>query len=402
MKIYALVIALLLTTISVSAQTPTAGVTGRVTDATGAVVPGATVKVANVETNIVQQTVTNANGDFVVPYLNPAGYVLEAQASGFRTYKRERFTLEVSQVLRIDIRLEVGAASETVTITDTPGALNTETGARGEVTSSAEITELPLDGRNFSDLALLTGGVIPKGDGGDGSFAVNGARGDNAGFLLDGMNNTQRRNTNVVINPPIESIQEFKMMTSGYSAEYGRYAGGMLSAVTKSGTNKFHGSLYEFIRNDLFDAKGYFDPELLKLRRNQFGATVGGPVRVPKIYDGRNRTFFMFTWESFRQVDGEAERALAPTPEMLRGDFSKATDAAGKPIVLTDTVNKVPFANNQIPLSRLDPVALKLAQYFPTPNLSGGPFNFITQETPGAVMTASASRLTTRCWARIA
>ncbi|MFN0111314.1 MAG: carboxypeptidase regulatory-like domain-containing protein [Blastocatellia bacterium] len=379
MKTYALVFALLLAAITASAQTPTAGVTGRVTDATGAVVPGAIIRITNVATNITQQTASNASGEFVVPFLNPAGYVLEAQATGFRTYKRERFTLEVSQVLRLDIQLEVGATSETVTITDSPSVLSTETGARGEVTSSAEIAELPLDGRNFSDLALLTGGVIPKGDGGDGSFAVNGARGDNAGFLLDGMNNTQRRNTNVVINPPIESIQEFKMMTSGYSAEYGRYAGGMLSAVTKSGTNKLHGSLYEFIRNDVFDAKGYFDPERLKLRRHQFGATTSGPVLIPKIYDGRNRTFFMFTWESFRQTDGEAERALTPTPEMLRGDFSKVTDAAGKPIVLTDTVNRVPFANNQIPLNRLDPVALKLAQYFPKPNLSGGPFNFITQ-----------------------
>ncbi|HMV51574.1 MAG TPA: carboxypeptidase-like regulatory domain-containing protein, partial [Blastocatellia bacterium] len=249
MKPYALVFALLLTTITAIAQTPTAGITGQVTDATGAVVPGATIKVTNLDTNISQKTVSNVSGEFVVPYLNPARYTLEAQAGGFRQYKRDNFKLEVGQTLRLDIQLEVGATTETVTITDAPSALNSETGIRGEVTSSAEIAELPLDGRNFSDLALLTGGVIPKGDGGDGSFAVNGGRGDNTGFLLDGMNNTQRRNTNVVINPPIESIQEFKMLTSGFSAEYGRYAGGMLTAVTKSGTNKFHGSLFEFLRN---------------------------------------------------------------------------------------------------------------------------------------------------------
>ncbi|HQR33792.1 MAG TPA: TonB-dependent receptor, partial [Blastocatellia bacterium] len=379
MKISALVIVLLIATITVSAQTPTAELKGRVTDATGAVVPNATIKVVNQDTNIQQQTVSNAIGEFVLLYLPPARYVLEAQASGFRLYKQADFTLVVNQTLRLDIKLEVGSTSESVTITDSPTALNTETAARGEVTSSAEIAELPLDGRNFSDLALLTGGVILKGDGGDGSFAVNGGRGDNTGFLLDGMNNTQRRNTNVVINPPIESIQEFKMLTSGFSAEYGRYAGGMLTAVTKSGTNKLHGSLYEFLRNDIFDAKGYFDPERLKLRRNQFGATVSGPVRIPKLYDGRNRTFFMFTWESYRQIDGDSERALTPTPEMLRGDFSKATDANGKPIVITDTVNKVPFANNQIPTNRISPVAAKLMQYFPQPNLSGSAFNFITQ-----------------------
>ena len=175
MKIYALVFALLLVAVTVSAQTPSAGVTGRVTDATGAVVPGATIKITNLDTNIGQQAVSNESGDFVVPFLNPARYVLEAQASGFRTYKHDAFTLAVNQTLRLDIRLEVGATTETVTVTDTPSALNTETGSRGEVTTSAEITELPLDGRNFSDLALLTGGVIPKGDGGDGSFAVNGA-----------------------------------------------------------------------------------------------------------------------------------------------------------------------------------------------------------------------------------
>lgn len=370
---------LLLAAIAASAQTPTAGITGRVTDANGAVVPGATIKVINPATNITQQTVSNEAGDFVLPYLNPAAYSLEAQAGGFRTYKRANFTLDVGQTLRLDIVLEVGATSETVNITDAPTALTTETGTRGEVITGAEIAELPLDGRNFSDLALLSGGVIPRGDGGDGSFAVNGGRGDNTGFLIDGMNNTQRRNTGAVINPPIESIQEFKMLTSGFAAEYGRYAGGMLTAVTKSGSNRFHGSLYEFMRNDIFDAKGYFDPERLKLRRNQFGATISGPVGIPKIYNGRNRTFFLFAWDSLREINGNAERALTPTPEMLRGDFSKVTDANGRPIVLTDTVNRVPFANNQIPANRFDPVAVRLLRYFPAPNLTGSAFNFVTQ-----------------------
>src|SRR5262245_46457432 len=379
MKIYTLVFALLLSAVAVSAQTPSAGVTGHLTDAAGAAIPGAIIKIINLDTNLGQQSVSNERGDFVIPYLNPPRYALDAHAAGFRAYKHEAFTLVVNQTLRLDIRLEVGATSETVTVTDTPMALNTETGARGEVTTKDEIAELPLDGRNFSDLALLTGGVIPRGDGGDGSFAVNGGRADNTGFLMDGMNNTQRRNTGVVINPPIESIQEFKMLTSGYSAEYGRYAGGMLTAVTKSGTNQLHGSVYEFMRNDVFDAKGYFDPETLKLRRNQFGATVSGPVWLPKLYDGRNRTFFLFTWDSLRQIAGAAGRALVPTPEMLRCRFSKATEGNGRPLVIRDSVNRVPFANNQIPASRFDPVTLKLLKFFPTPNLSSGPFNFLTQ-----------------------
>ena len=274
----------------------------------------------------------------------------------------------------------MGTASESVTVVDAPPALNTETAARGEVTTQDEIKEMPLDGRNFADLALLSGGVIPRGDGGDGSFAVNGGRADNTGFLLDGMNNTQRRNTGAVLNPPIEGVQEFKMLTSGFAAEYGRYAGGMLTVVTKSGTNRLRGSMYEFIRNDAFDATGYFDPGKGKLRRNQFGSTLSGPVLLPRLYDGRNRTFFMFTWDSLRLVDAESQRGVVPSPEFLRGDFARATDSFGRPIRITDTLSRAPFPNNQIPASRLDPVAAKLGSYFPISNLTaGGPYNYVAQ-----------------------
>lgn len=380
MKLSALLSALLCLACAAFAQTPTAGVVGRVTDASGGVIPGVAVKITHLDTNISQQGVSNDVGDFNIPFLNPGRFTLEASLAGFRTHKRGEFTLVVDQVLRIDISLEVGAPSEVVTVTDTQPALNTETATRGEVTTPEEIKEMPLDGRNFSDLALLTGGVIPKGDGGDGSFAVNGARADNGGFLLDGMNNTQRRNTNVMVNPPIEGIQEFKMLTSGYSAEYGRYAGGMLSVVTKSGSNRLRGSLYEFLRNDMFDATGYFDPGKSKLRRNQFGATLSGPVYIPKLYNGHNRTFFMFTWDSLRLIDGKAQRGVVPTPEMLAGDFSKAADSFGKPIAIIDFINsKKAFPNNQIPANRLDPVALKLASYYPKPNLSSGVYNFVAQ-----------------------
>ena len=379
MKRFAFFGALLVLPCIIFAQTPTAGVVGRITDPSGAVVPGANVRITNLDTNISRQAMSNEYGDYTIPYQNPGRYSLEAQLIGFRTYKRDEFTLEVDQMLRLDIVLEVGATSETVVVTDTPPVLNTETAARGEVTTKDEIAELPLDGRNFSDLALLTGGVIPKGDGGDGSYAVNGARADNAGFLLDGVNNTQRRNTGAMINPPIEGVQEFKMLTAGYSAEYGRYAGGMLTVVTKSGTNRVRGSLYEFLRNDLFDAPGYFDAEKSKLRRNQFGATISGPLRLPRIYDGRNRTFFMFTWDSLRLIDGKSQRGVVPTLEMLAGDFSKATDSYGKPITITDTLTKKPFPNNTIPESRLDPVARKLATNYPKPNFSAGAYNFISQ-----------------------
>jgi hypothetical protein len=364
---------------SLAGQTPSANVVGRVTDPTGSIVPGASIKITNVDTNISQQALSNQAGDFTIPYLPPGRYSLEASAAGFRTYRHSEFTLVVDQALRLDIPLEIGATTESVTVTEAPPVLNTESGARGEVTLNQEIVEMPLDGRNFSDLAYLTGGVIPKGDGGDGQYAVNGARADNISFLVDGMNNTQQRNTGPVVNLPIESVQEFKMMTSGYSAEFGRFAGGVLSVVTKSGTNRLRGSLYEFLRNDVWDATGFFDVAKSKLRRNQFGATLTGPVYLPKLYNGRNRTFFLFTWDSLRLVDGKTQRGIVPRPEMLAGDFSRAVDAFGRPLKITDTLSKAPFPDNQIPASRMDPVSLKMGAYFPASNLSGSVNNFIAQ-----------------------
>jgi outer membrane receptor protein involved in Fe transport len=361
------------------AQSPSGSVVGRITDPTGAVIPGVVITITSLDTNISQQAATGDTGEFTVPYLNPGRYTLEASVGGFRTHRQSEFRLSVEQVLRIDIRLEVGATTESVTVTDTPPPVNTESGTRGEVATSAEITDLPLDGRNFSDLAYLTGGVLPKGDGGDGSFAVNGGRADNFGFYLDGINNTQRRNTGAVINPPIEGVQEFKVITSGFNAEYGRYAGGMMSLVTKSGSNKLHGSLYEFIRNDIFDATSYFDLTKSKLRRNQFGATLSGPVFLPKLYNGRDRTFFMFTWESLRVVDGKTQRGIVPEPEMLRGDFTKARDALGAPLAVRDPLANANFPGNRIPVSRLDPVSLKMAAYFPEPNIPASVNNFIAQ-----------------------
>ena len=379
MKLCSLLTLLIGLGMGIAAQTPSASVVGRVTDPTGAVVPGVSIRVINLDTNISQQAPSNHIGDYTIPYLNPGRYSLEATLTGFRTHRQAEFTLQVEQVLRVDISLEMGAATEAITVTDAPPVLNTESGARGEVTTKDEIAEMPLDGRNFSDLAYLTGGVIPKGDGGDGQYAVNGARADNISFLVDGMNNTQRRNTGPMVNPPLEGVQEFKMMTSGYSAEFGRYAGGVLTVVTKSGANQVRGSLYEFLRNDMWDATGYFDVEKAKLRRNQFGATVSGPVYLPRLYDGRNRTFFMVTWESLRVVDGKTQRGIVPWPEMLQGDFSHAVDAFGKPLKITDTLAKAPFPGNQIPATRLDPVSLKMAAYFRQPNLTGSANNFISQ-----------------------
>lgn len=369
-----------LTTVS-QAQNSSASVVGRVTDATGAVVPGVAVKVTNVETNQFRQATSNEVGDFTIVFLPPGQYRLEAAFTGFRTYKLSQLTLQVDQAQRVDIAMEVGTASESVTVEEAPPVLNTDTGARGEVTTAQEIKELPLDGRNFADLAYLTGGVIPKGDGGDGAYAVNGARADNFGFVIDGVENTQKRNTGAMVNPPIEGVQEFKVITSGFGAEYGRYAGGVLSVVTKSGTNRLRGAFYEFIRNDVFDATAFFAVTKPKLRRNQYGFNVTGPVYIPKLYNGKNRTFFSFSWDALKATTGKTQRGITPLPEYFRGDFSKATNALGRPLTLIDPLAaNTPFPGNQIPVSRFDPVAVKMAAYYPAPNLVGGGVNnFIAQ-----------------------
>jgi outer membrane receptor protein involved in Fe transport len=377
--VYGLILFVLSSVFPLFPQTPSATVVGRAEDATGAVMPQVLVRVTNLDTNQVRQASTNESGEYLIPYLAPGRYGLEANAEGFRTYKRPEFTLAVDQVLRLELRMELGTTTESVTVTEAPPVLNTESGARGDVTTNAEITEMPLAGRNFSDLAYLTGGVLPKGEDGDGAYAINGARADNVGFLIDGMNNTQRRNTGAMVSPPLESVQEFKMITSGFSAEYGRYAGGVLSVVTKSGTNRYRAALYEFMRNDVFDTRGFFELQKSKLRRHQFGATASGPVRIPKLYNGRDKTFFLFSWESLRSISGVNQRGIVPQPEMLRGDFTKAVDAFGRSLRITDPLARAPFANSQIPASRLDPVSAALAAYYPAPNLLGTANNYIAQ-----------------------
>ena len=256
------------------AQSPSGSVVGRVTDSAGGVVPAVRVTLTNLDTNQSHEATTRDTGDFTAPNLAPGRYALEARVDGFQLYRRPEFTLALDQVLRLDISLQVGAVTESVTVVDSPPVLNTESGARGDVTTNDELREMPLASRNFSDLAYLSGGVLPKGEDGDGAFAINGARADNTGFLIDGMNNTQRRNTGSMVSPPLEGVQEFKMITSGFSAEYGRYAGGVLSVILKSGGNRLRGSLYQFMRNDLLDARNFFDVDKSKLRRHQFGATV--------------------------------------------------------------------------------------------------------------------------------
>src|SRR6266568_3920461 len=358
------------------AQSDLATVTGIVTDPAEATIPEVTVKVRNMDTNIVHIFQTNHEGSFTITGLNPGLYELIAEKQGFRAYRETGIVLQVGQTLRSDIRLNVGSVNETAIDNATVAPLNTENGAiKGDVIIQAEIQDIPLNGRDFTELALLVNGVTPNAQGGQGSgFAINGARGDNTGFRVDGFDDRNIRGAAAQYRPNVDAMHEFKMEVSGYSAEYGKMAGGIMNMVLKSGTNAFHGSLFEYVRNNIFDARGYFDTEKLGLHLNQFGGVITGPLSIPKVYNGHDKTFFMFSSESYRLRWVETNLGNVATAIEKTGDFSKTLDKAGKPVLLrnpftsTTPANNLPFPGNIIPASLINPIGTKVLSYYPLPN----------------------------------
>lgn len=369
------------------AQTPAAILVGRVVDATGGVVPGAKLQLRDLGTNQIRTAQTHEDGSFAIPQLPPSSYELTVEKPGFRRLVKPAVTLQVDQVLRLELQLEVGELSQSVEVLAEAPPMNTDHGAKGDTVTISEKDNMPLPGRSFGDLAYLIAGVAPNSDGGYGSgYIVNGARGDNTNFVVDGVSTYNRRSGSLILTPPIDAMREFKMETSGYAAEFGRLAGGVMTVALKSGTNVFHGSLFEYFRNERFDARGAFDLEKAAMHRNQFGATFDGPVLLPKLYNGRNRTFFLASWESTRQIRGQSRRARVATARERAADFTDTRDVTGKLIPLIDplasgscTVVGGPgcFPGNRIPASRLDPIALKLLSYYPEENRPGEPYNYI-------------------------
>lgn len=271
----------------------------------------------------------------------------------------------------MQIRLVPGSVSESVEVQAEAPLIQTEQSSRGEVLSSGEISEMPLDGRDHGDLARLVPGVNRTAQGGSGSvFAINGARTDNTNFVLDGFSDQNIRGGGIQISPPIDALQEFNMQTNGYSAEYRRMAGGVMSMVLKSGGNRFHGAVFHYLRNNAFDARDFFDAMRLPLRRNQFGSVINGPLR-------KNKTFFLASWESYRQVIGTTRLSRVPTVRERQGDFSRSTDLNGVPVQLRDPISNGFFPGNVIPADRKDPIALRVQAFYPLPN-KGGVNNYRT------------------------
>jgi len=369
-----------------AAQTPTATLVGQVTDTTHASIPGVTVQVRNISTNAIRTAQTQSNGEYTISDLPPGVYNVTFNKAGFKELRENNLTLEVDQQARLDAQLEIGELAQSVDVTANVPLLNTETASRGDVVTTPEIMEIPLDGRNFSDLAFTISGVQESEQHYKGSpYVTNGSRADSGDILINGFSDESPRDAGAQVQPPLDSLQEFKVQTSNYSAEYGRLAGGVTNMVLKTGGNQLHGTVFEFVRNDVFDARNFFDAGKAELRRNQYGTTFTGPVAIPKVYNGRNKTFFLFSWEAYREVDGESQLGVVPSMLERQGNFSQVLGTNGQPILLKNpfvsgscTASKMTacFAGNIIPPALFSPVAVKLMNFYPLPNVVG-PNNFL-------------------------
>ena len=354
-------------------QRITGSINGRITDATGAVLPGVDVTVTNDATGQVRTNLTNEAGLYNVPLLISGTYTVEASLPGFRTEIRRGVLVEVDRTARVQIQLQVGVVTETVEVTADAPLVESESSSLGQVIDSKRVAELPLNGRHFLSLAALTPGVQPHSEGSNfaeqsGSVSVNGAREAFNNFMYDGVDNNDPGPAQLIIIPNIDSIQEFKVQTSNFSAEYGKAAGGLINVTTKSGANAFHGSVFEFLRNSAMDARNFFDdPDKPKpsFKRNQFGGSVGGPI-------ARNKTFFFVSYEGTIIRQPQIRTARVPPAAWRSGDFS----SLGKDIIDPLTRSEanpagVPFPGNVIPQDRIHPTGQAFLDLYPLPNLSG-------------------------------
>ncbi len=365
---------LLLLTIASKAFAQSTGViSGSVEDSSGAVIPGAAISALQQQTSQRFDSVTDAQGRFNFPRLPAGNYRLEGSRTGFRRFQSEAIRLDADQTRQAVIVLQVGETTDSVQVSGAVSLVETIGGTIRETVDEKRITELPLNGRNALQLQLLVPGAVPGNAsasdlGQTAAYSINGARGISNNYLLDGGDNNDPQLNTAALTPNPDSLEEFSILTNNYSAEYGHGAGAVINAITKSGTNQFHGSLYEFVRNDRFDARNFFSLVVPKLRRNQFGGSLGGPVTIPRLYKGRDRTFFFVSYEGLRERRANTFSSLVvPTSQERIGDFSQSRQ---KP---TDPLSRAPFPNALIPASRYDAAGQKFLNIFvPLPNASAG------------------------------
>lgn len=371
---------------SVLAQSDTARIEGTVTDASNAIMSGAVVTAINTQTNIRAEATTNDEGHYTLTPLRVGTYTLEVSAQGFRKFEQKEIVLTVNQVARIDVKLQAGNVSEVVTVTGGGPLVESSTSSLGTVIQEKKIVDLPLNGRNFTQLATLVPGVtrgVPggnadgsggnaetfrQGETGSAALSTNGLREQNNNFQLDGIDNNESIVNTIVFFPPVEALEEFRVITSVAPAEFGRGGGAIVNAVIRSGGNAFHGSAFEFLRNSALDARPTFSSNKPLFIRNQFGGTFGGPI-------ARDKAFFFVDYQGLRQrLPIEAgNRITVPTAKMRVGDFSELLDAnftgLGKPVTIYNPNTGVPFPNNKINIP-LNPIAQKYLNVFPLPDFT--------------------------------
>jgi hypothetical protein len=397
-------------------QRDTGSINGTVRDATGAPISHAGVVVSDVDKDTRVTTQTNDGGEYTITPLQVGRYNVTVQKDGFKTAVIGPIALQVQQRAEADATLEVGQLSERIEVSGSAAELQAETSSLGQVINSQEMVNLPLNGRNFAQLALLSAGVSPSEPGSRNQttygFAANGARSLQNNFLLDGIDNNSNlpdlfNSTSYAIQPSVEALQEFKVQTDAYSAEFGRGNGAVINATIKSGSNALHGDTYEFIRNNAFDARNFFESSLPHYSQNQFGTTLGGPVVIPKIYNGHDHTFFFIDYEGLRLSQGQDYSATVPTAAERTGSFQNlisysqptgVADCNGSPTYQGEIFNTrltqrsagsptglcgVPFGYNtsgqpvnQIPTNQIDALAARLVALYPLPNAVNPAFNY--------------------------
>jgi len=389
------------------AQQATGRIVGTITDPQGAVLPGVTVTAINVATDVKSHTVTNKDGYYQVLNLPVGNYRITAERDNFRKLLTEAQKLEINQALRMDLKMELGARTETVTVEANAVMVDTVNATLGQTVTERVVQDMPLNGRNVLDLALLQPGVTEVNPGAtdnaqQGTYGIAGGKSDSVTFLLDGGVNNGILGNEVIFNPSPDTVQEFKILTSNYSAEYGRNAGGIISVVTKSGTNTLHGSAYDFLRNDALDANKYFNNQQGiprdVLKRNQFGATLGGPIYIPGVVNGKDKYFWFLSYSGQRQTQGITGQAVPVfTPAELGGDFSHAVNNGPDPNVAAFLLanpyyqaNVANAANAIIDPAKIDPVA---AAYITANLISSDPSG---SRLPRGTSTDNSDQITTK------
>lgn len=365
-----------------SAQNIFATLTGTVKDQSGQVVSGAQVTALNKDTNLKRTVTSDSRGDYVISNLPVGVYNISVSAQGFKEELHSGVTLHVDQSAREDFNLQVGAIAQQVEVVGTAPVVQSETSSITQSINNTQVVQLPLNGRNFLNLALISAGVTTttQADPEAGNpaqqiaFSTTGVRSTMTSYLVDGINNTDDATDFIVVKPSIDSIQEFRVETNSYSAEFGRYSGGQINLTTKSGSNKLHGSLYDFFRDQNMAAENYFQlPNLpAPFQRNQFGGTLGGPIY-------KNKLFFFFGFEGLRLKQALTNKVTVPTNAELQCIKQSAAfcDFSAITTQLVNPVTKAPFAGNQIPAGMISPIGKALALYYPSPDLPGSTSNYL-------------------------